>query len=186
VRDVIEWAAPAALIVVFVVAAGLPLLIARARHADLWQAAYATAVDVALVASLAVVLALTIVFEEGGPDQVRLVPFSNLVATLAIGDRESVREALVDIVLNTALFVPLGVAVALRSRRPSWSRFVLAIGLLSVTIEITQAVALRGRTADTTDVLTNVWGALLGFAAGVTAVTWLSRHFRPGHSRTVA
>ncbi|MEY2474511.1 MAG: hypothetical protein QOK28_3840 [Actinomycetota bacterium] len=67
-----------------------------------------------------------------------------------------------DIVLaNVALFVPLGVALAWRG-----TRFLRSFGfalMISVAAEVAQFVANRGRIAQSTDVITNVAGALIGW-----------------------
>src|SRR5579859_3055039 len=67
-----------------------------------------------------------------------------------------------DVVLaNVALFVPLGVALAWRG-----VRLVRAAGLataISLTCEVLQYVSNRGRVAQTSDVLTNLAGAVIGW-----------------------
>ncbi|MEY2418109.1 MAG: hypothetical protein QOG90_789 [Actinomycetota bacterium] len=67
-----------------------------------------------------------------------------------------------DIVLaNVALFVPLGVALAWRG-----TRFLRSFGFaltISVAAEVAQFVANRGRIAQSTDVITNVAGAVIGW-----------------------
>lgn len=77
---------------------------------------------------------------------------------------------LVDVVLNIALFVPLG--LSLRLSGVSLGRTVLWCGLLSLSIEVVQSVV-PGRFAGVSDILTNTTGALLGaafLAWGPTAV----------------
>lgn len=68
----------------------------------------------------------------------------------------------VDAVLNTFVFVPLGLLMVLAGAR---LRTVLVVALAStLTIEVTQYVTDLGRTADINDVITNTLGALLGAA----------------------
>lgn len=68
-----------------------------------------------------------------------------------------------DIVLaNVALFVPLGVALAWKGTR--FVRAFLLATAVSVTCEVLQYVSNHGRIAQTTDVLTNVTGAIVGWA----------------------
>jgi VanZ family protein len=66
------------------------------------------------------------------------------------------------VVANVALFVPLGIALAWRG-----TRFVRALGfafVVSVAAEVLQYVSNHGRVAQTADVVTNVAGALIGWA----------------------
>lgn len=81
-----------------------------------------------------------------------------------------------DAVLNTFVFLPLGMLLALAAVRFRWA---LAAGLaLTLTIEISQYLMNDGRTADINDVITNTLGACLGWAV-VTAVRWASGRLRP-------
>ncbi|HVT77739.1 MAG TPA: VanZ family protein [Acidimicrobiales bacterium] len=69
------------------------------------------------------------------------------------------------VVANVALFVPLGVALAWRGKR-----FVRAVGFalaVSVACETLQYVSAHGRVAQTTDVITNVAGAVVGWCVFV-------------------
>jgi VanZ family protein len=66
------------------------------------------------------------------------------------------------VVANIALFVPLGVALAWRG-----TRFVRTLGLalaVSVAAEGLQYLSAHGRVAQTADVVTNVAGAVIGWA----------------------
>jgi hypothetical protein len=66
----------------------------------------------------------------------------------------------IDAVLNTFVFVPLGLLLVLAGVR---LRAVLLVALAStLTIETTQYVTDLGRTADINDIITNTAGALLG------------------------
>ena len=70
----------------------------------------------------------------------------------------------IDVVLNVLLFVPLGLALALRGVRV---RRVLLLGLLgSLAIELLQLFVITGRDASVSDVLTNTTGATLGALLG--------------------
>lgn len=76
---------------------------------------------------------------------------------------------LIETSANVLLFVPFGVLLMLGSLRMTWLR-VAAVGLVvSAGIEILQAVALPGRTANVDDVVANTLGAAIG-ALGV--VLW--------------
>lgn len=72
-------------------------------------------------------------------------------------------DAEVDQVLNVALFVPLGVTLALLLPRRLWWAAILAGAALSATVEYVQA-AIPGRVPDGTDVLWNTVGAAVGVA----------------------
>lgn len=66
----------------------------------------------------------------------------------------------IDAVLNTFVFVPLGLLMVLAGARFGT---VLVVALAStLTIEVTQYLTDLGRTADINDVITNTAGALLG------------------------
>ena len=68
---------------------------------------------------------------------------------------------LADAISNVALFIPLGVALALLGVRVS--RAVLIGSLLSLAIEMSQAAGIPGgRTAELSDLLTNTTGAFAG------------------------
>ena len=74
----------------------------------------------------------------------------------------------VDILLNTLLFVPLGVALNLSGLSPR--RAVLICFALSLSIETAQAFIVSGRDSTLSDVLTNTSGGAIGFWAP----TWLA------------
>lgn len=89
------------------------------------------------------------------------------IAVLTLGTNETGLPSvtggfyrLTDIVLNTLLFMPLGVGLTLLGMRP---RHALAIGALtSIAIELSQWWWIPGRTASILDVLTNGLGTALG------------------------
>ncbi|MEZ0492726.1 VanZ family protein [Kineococcus sp. TBRC 1896] len=72
-----------------------------------------------------------------------------------------------DFAMNVAVFVPLGVLVALVVTRPSWVRVLVVSAAVSATIEVTQFVTGGtlggGHVADVNDLLSNAVGGLLGF-----------------------
>jgi glycopeptide antibiotics resistance protein len=69
------------------------------------------------------------------------------------------------VVANVALFVPLGIALAWRGTRfVRATTFAVAV---SVCAEALQYLAAHGRIAQTTDVITNVAGAAIGWAVFV-------------------
>lgn len=73
---------------------------------------------------------------------------------------------LIEASANVVLFVPFGVLLMLASLRVTWLRAVGVALVVSCGIEILQAVALPGRTANAGDVAANVLGAAIG-ASGV-------------------
>jgi hypothetical protein len=66
----------------------------------------------------------------------------------------------VDVILNVILFVPPG--VGLRLAGMSWRRAVMLAGLLSFTVEALQLVAVSGRDASLSDLVSNTAGGALG------------------------
>jgi len=78
----------------------------------------------------------------------------------------------VDILLNTLLFVPLGVGLNLSGL--SFWKAVLICFALSLSIETAQAFIVRGRDATLSDILTNTSGGSIGFWSARTAPTWLA------------
>src|SRR5947207_2042221 len=67
-----------------------------------------------------------------------------------------------DIVANLLLFVPF--AVGLRLAGVSWRRTVLVSAALSLTVELLQLVAIPGRDASLSDLLTNTMSGAIGAA----------------------
>jgi VanZ family protein len=78
----------------------------------------------------------------------------------------------VDILLNTLLFVPLGVGLSLSGLSP-W-KAVLMCFALSLSIETAQAFIVRGRDSTLSDILTNTLGGAIGIWSARTAPTWLA------------
>lgn len=78
---------------------------------------------------------------------------------------------------NVVLFLPLGLLVALIIPTGRW--WILALGLIvvSVSIELAQALIIPGRVASVLDVLANVTGGLAGIAAAgiIRGITLLVR-----------
>lgn len=76
----------------------------------------------------------------------------------------------VDAVLNVLLFLPLGLALALSGARTVYA--LLAMLVLSASIEVTQFFFISGRDATIGDVLTNFLGGALGFALATGYPIW--------------
>lgn len=81
-------------------------------------------------------------------------------------------QAGVDILLNMLLFVPLG--VGLRLTGLSLWKAVFICCAVSVSIEIAQAVTVRGRASTLSDILTNTSGGAIGYWLARSAPTWLA------------
>ncbi len=80
----------------------------------------------------------------------------------------------VDVVLNTLLFVPFGLALALTGA--SWWRVVLVALCVTTGIEALQLTVVPGRDASLSDLVTNVTGAALG---ALLAFRWHQLVFAP-------
>ena len=88
--------------------------------------------------------------------------------------RDTVIAAL-EVFANVALFVPVGLLVALRWRGLYWWE-VVALGLaVSMTVEATQLAVLDSREATVRDLSSNTVGAALGVALAATLVA-VRRH----------
>jgi glycopeptide antibiotics resistance protein len=81
-------------------------------------------------------------------------------------------QAGVDILLNTLLFVPLGVGLSLCGLNP-WKAVFICFAL-SFSIETAQAFIVRGRASTLSDILANTSGGAIGFWSARTAPTWLA------------
>jgi glycopeptide antibiotics resistance protein len=81
-------------------------------------------------------------------------------------------QAGVDILLNTLLFVPLGVGLNLSGL--SFWKAVLICFALSLSIETAQAFIVSGRDSTLSDVLTNTFGGTIGSWSARTAPMWLA------------
>ncbi len=82
--------------------------------------------------------------------------------------------ALIEMSANVALFLPLGVLAMMLFPRLTWTRTVLTALLVSGLIELLQALARPGRTANATDVLANALGAAMGAALVLGWRSWRS------------
>jgi glycopeptide antibiotics resistance protein len=73
-----------------------------------------------------------------------------------------------DAAMNVAVFVPLGILLALALGTPPWWRVLVAVAASSLAIELTQLVTGAflggGHVADVDDLLSNVTGGMLGLA----------------------
>ena len=116
----------------------------------------------ALIASIAVIVALTLV-PTASDNDLELVPFGDLADALASSDVGRVLEVALESAANILLFVPLGAALAYAGFRAGRAA---CVGIsLSVGIEIAQLLLIPGRTTAVDDVILNALGLMLGYAA---------------------
>jgi len=139
----------------------------RSRRGSRRTAARTTVLDLAVATWLALTLLVTVVpmGRTGGPP-IGFVPFLDVYDRIASGFGTLSSEA-PDIVLNVLLFMPFGVWAALRLGRSWMTAAVVGGAILSVGIEVSQALEATGRAASTTDVVTNTVGTALGFLVGL-------------------
>lgn len=154
-----------AAVLVTIALAGLAVFAWRQRRHSRSRAARSTAKDFALIAAVAIIVVLTLVSpdDHGSPSaRLRLMPFDDLRAALA--GHKSLGLSVIELVGNVALFVPLGMALRWRFPRVGLTEATgIAFGT-SVVIEALQTVIPAGRWTDTTDVITNTAGGLIGAA----------------------
>jgi glycopeptide antibiotics resistance protein len=164
-----QWlldSALAAVLMLGLIAIGGLLLVARRGRAR-WRSA---AADGFLVFAIGLVALFTLLPARFGeqPDRVNLLPFRDLL--WAMQGRVDLGIAIAGLLGNLALFLPLGLALAMRS--PSRHRLqLIGAGLaVSLAVEAGQALLDIGRLADVTDLLLNTLGAAVGI--------WLWRSFQ--------
>lgn len=138
----------------------------RGRGMTLRRTVREAGADVLLALSLFAILALTVLPEwnPGVPASGRsLVPFEDLLRSLGPDmPAYAVDLAVSNLVANVLLFSPFGFALGLRfPTTPLW-RLAVACLVLSVSVELVQLLGHLGRSADVTDVLTNVTGGVFG------------------------
>jgi glycopeptide antibiotics resistance protein len=160
---------------VAVLLVSVPVVIARVRYGrHLWPSISQTALEAAILGSLAGIVALTTgAFGSGGMGQVNLVPFKSLADSFAHGEYW-VGIVLVDLAGNFLLYFPLGLFVAVRFPRLSIVVWVTTVVVLSSCIEVLQGLVFN-RSADITDVLMNGLGGVVGFLAARAAQHLVSR-----------
>ncbi|MCS5716750.1 VanZ family protein [Herbiconiux sp. CPCC 205763] len=88
---------------------------------------------------------------------------------------EFVSYNVVEFAANIAMFVPLGVLIALLFGPRWWWVTIVACLALSISIEVYQYQFLPYRYATVRDVLANSAGGAIGAIAAVIAIAWLRR-----------
>lgn len=148
---------PFVLLVVAAVATGFAVATETRAHESRRRVGLGSTLDLALVASVAAILSLTLVPMDAAEQDVRLVPLRDIVeASTPPVDTKLLAET----VLNVVLFLPFG--AALGARGLSIGTTVLAAFVLSVAVELAQWLVVSGRTTSVDDLLQNTLGALLG------------------------
>ena len=99
----------------------------------------------------------------GGQRMVKLVPF---LATDAAGP-----SAPLEVVANLLLFLPFGAYLRLLAPTRPWWALAGVVAGASLTLEVTQYVLAIGR-SDTTDVVVNTAGGVVGLALVALARSW--------------
>lgn len=138
----------------------------RVRHGDSRRPAlWYSALEAAIVVSLGGIAVLTLdPYATGGSGPVNLIPFLPLIESVPLGEFY-VGLALFDVLGNVALFVPLGLLVAVRFASLGVTRWAATVVVFAAGIESTQALVLN-RSGDITDVITNAAGGVFGFLIG--------------------
>ena len=159
-----------ALLVAFPVA-----LVWHARRGHMLLAARLATADALLVASVLVILRVTLPSTQPGDGlgSWTWMPFEDLIRAWPM---DWARHVILDqMAANVLLFVPFGLALTLRSWRvPLW-RVAMVSGAFSIAIELTQGLAGNGRSADITDVIMNTLGGICGWILGRAVLLGLRR-----------
>ena len=125
-------------------------------------------VDVALLASIAGILTLTLNPSEER-NEIQLIPFRDIFTALT-GAADN--TLLLAAAANVLLFIPFGAALNLRGL--SLNRTILGAFALTLCVEGAQLLFVSGRTTSVEDLILNTLGAMLGHA--------LLRHWVPAHN----
>ena len=128
------------------------------------KAVLASLADALVIASLTGILILALGPNPGVDTSVNLQPLRGITSSSGWSD---LGLALVNLAGNLGIFAVLGGALALRFRdAPIGAALAVSLALFSVALELAQYVLNNGRSSDIDDVLMNVLGGTLGFAAG--------------------
>jgi len=109
-------------------------------------------------------------------DASRILPIRlNLIPLVNLTDYESRREALINLIGNTAMFVPIGIIWPMVFQKlDSHTKVIFAGFLFSLSIEILQ-LPFFDRVTDIDDLILNVLGYLLGYGIWLVAQKWIKR-----------
>jgi glycopeptide antibiotics resistance protein len=167
VNAFVDWiattAAIAAAAVLAVGVAGVVVFVLRRRHVAWRDALSRTGSETLLIAAFVLIVIATLLtppLSDEGHRRILLVPFWDLREAFA--GRQVLARAVAELLGNVLLFVPLGAAITLRWPRLAAGAAIGAAVLVSLAVEIGQAVSAGGRMTDVTDVLMNGMGATVG------------------------
>ena len=149
--------------VIVICVAGAILFVWRQRRSEWRDALSRTGSETLLVVALALIVIATLLTPQlagAGERTILLEPFWDLREALA--GRQVLARAVAEMIGNVLLFLPLGVALALRWPAISLAATIGAAVATSLVVEIGQALLAGGRMTDVTDVLMNGIGALIG------------------------
>lgn len=104
---------------------------------------------------LVVLLCFTIIFRE---EEVESRVYYSLSRDYLANDMCLLK----DVLMNIAMFIPVGFCTSVLLRRPKWLKILLLSGTLSCCIELSQYILSRG-CCDTNDVINNTIGGLFGY-----------------------
>jgi glycopeptide antibiotics resistance protein len=158
---------------VFVICLAGAILFAWRRRRSAWREALSrTGSETLLVVAMALIVIATLLTPQlagAGERTILLEPFWDLREALA--GRQVLGRAIAEMVGNVLLFIPLGLAIALRWPTLSLIATIGAAVATSLVVEVGQALLAGGRMTDVTDVLMNGIGALIGalFIRGATS-----------------
>lgn len=109
-----------------------------------------------------------------------MVPFIDVLA----GRGDFLRQ----VVLNIIMTIPFGFLFPLTQNRiAKFSKTVLFCFLMSLGIEMLQPLINGSRSSDITDLITNVFGGMLGYAFYVffkPVTFWILKHLKTGNKKT--
>jgi len=148
----------------------------RLRHRSLaaGQRRRLVVLDLAVALTLLGIASVTLLpledYQRGLDWGLQLRPFASIRQHLTAAGAASIAVRLLG--FNILLFVPLGVALRLRSL--GWRPIVIIIVTTSLLIEVLQATLPLGRRPNIDDVLLNVLGGILGAAVASLAM-WIGR-----------
>lgn len=114
-------------------------------------------VDIALLASVAGILALTL-NPKDERNEIQLIPFRDILGALGTPVNETL---LLAAAANILLFIPFGAALNMRGL--SLGRTILVALALTLCVEGAQLLFVSGRTTSVDDVVLNTLGAPLGY-----------------------
>ncbi|MGH2513942.1 MAG: VanZ family protein [Candidatus Limnocylindrales bacterium] len=149
------------------------ITLVRARHASVHAALDKSVPEALGVAALVTILVFAAAPNPGVQTTVNLVPLVGLVGGLTSGIDQEI--ALVLLVGNLVLFIPIGAVIVWRFRTSILVAVVIGV-LLSIAMETLQFILNNGGSVDVDDVIVNGLGALIGAAAVrlvLRALIWL-------------